>query len=151
MDLPDVLDAIQVHCLAAGNALASPIKDVAVGWPVPRGRCIRIFWGGETKPARMGEHPRSQVGEMVSERVVIRAFWPLSDYGETKARTLIGEMWDLKHEIRTRLLGDSQLGGLTTDFEMGYAGADDVVIGGAAFTFIDIECITDYHDYPIAP
>lgn len=150
MDLPDVLDAIQVHCLAAGNALASPIKDVAVGWPVPRGRCIRIFWGGEVAPERMGGD-RVLNGELVSERAIIRAFWPLSDYGETKARTLIGEMWDLKHEIRTRLLGDSQLGGLSTDFVMGYAEADDVAIGGGVFATLDIECTTDFTEYTISP
>lgn len=146
MDLPDVMDAIQVHAAAAAAAVDASFRDVAVGHPTPRGRCVRIFYGGEREPTKM-PFRRSLDSRLVAESVMVRAFWPVSDYSAKQGKALMAEMWGFKDELRTRVLGDSQLGGESIDLEMQMAEADDVLIAGDKYAIEDIEFVIDAGEY----
>lgn len=152
MGFTETIDAVATHATAAGAALSVPITNVAVGWPVPSGSCVRIYWTGEAEPVRMGG-ARVLNGEMVSDRIVVVAFFRVPDFSETAARNLILDMRLFKHELRTRILGDSQLGGNQTDLEMDYFDGDFISIGreGAIYGTVTTEIVTDMTEYPIAP
>lgn len=150
MAFSDQLAAIKTHAVAAGTAMSNPIKDVAIAWPAPGPeRCIRIFYGGEAEPPRIGA-PRVLNEELVAERIVLVAFWPMSNLSVKQAEVIEDELYDLKHEIRTRVLGDSQLGGQSTDLEMGYAETDFVLVGGTSYRTLEIEFLTDHTAYTLA-
>jgi hypothetical protein len=143
-------DAILVHAAAAAVAVDAQWKDVAIGAPIPRGnRCVRLFYGGETQPVRMGGQ-RTFASEMVSDTVALVAFWSMSTMDEAAAKAIDDEMVAFKHELRARILGDSQLGGASTDLEMGYAEPDYQVIGGARWAVLSCEFILDYTEYTLA-
>lgn len=150
MAFADQLAAIKTHAVAAGATLSPALTDVAIAHPVPRGRCVRIFWAGEVEPVRMGAQ-RSLNAELIAERIMLVAFWPISDSSETGAEAIETDIYALKHEIRTRVLGDSQLGGMSTDLAMSYAETDFVVISGTAYRTLECEFVTDFFEYSIAP
>jgi hypothetical protein len=144
-------DQILVHALAAAAAVNAQWLDVAIGAPIPRGnRCVRIFYGGEAQPQRMGAQ-RVLNAELVAETVQLVAFWAMSTLDETGAKAIDSEMVAFKHELRTRILGDSQLGGASTDLEMSYAEPDYQVIGGGRWAILGVEFVCDYTEYPLAP
>jgi hypothetical protein len=151
MAYSDQLAAIVVHAQAAGNALTIPLTDVIAAYPAVPGRCIRIFYGGEAVPTRMGQDSRVLNGQLVAEQIVIMAFWPLRDLRETEAAVLEAEVYNLKHELRTRILGDSQLGGKSTDLDVGYAEPGFAELGGAPYRTLEMIVTTDYIEYPLAP
>jgi hypothetical protein len=144
-------DQILVHALAAAAAVNAQWLDVAIGAPIPRGnRCVRIFYGGEAEPQRMGAS-RVLNGELVAETCALIAFWSMSTMDETAVKAIDTEMVGFKHELRTRILGDSQLGGASTDLEMGYAEPDFLVIGGGRWAVLEVTFTLDYTEYPLAP
>lgn len=143
-------DAILVHAKAAALATNAAWTDVAIAFPLPAGKCVRIFYGGERAPARMGGS-RDLKGEMVSEAIVLTAFWPLSSMSSNAAKLMDDEMVTFKHELRTRVLGDSQLGGAGTDLEMGYVSPDIVVIGNTRYAVLECQFVSDYTEYPLSP
>ena len=143
--------AILSHAAAAAAAVNAEWKDVAVGAPIPRGnRCVRIFYGGEAAPQHMGAR-RDLSGELIAETVDLVAFWTMGTLDEAAAAAIDTEMVAFKHELRTRVLGDSQLGGKSTDLEMSYAEPDYQIIGGARWAILAVEFICDYIEYPLAP
>jgi hypothetical protein len=147
----DQRDAILAHAAAAAVAVNAQWKDVAVGAPVPRGnRCVRIFYAGESAPTHMGGH-RDLTGELVAETIALVAFWGLGVLDETGVAAIDTEMVAFKHELRTRILGDSQLGGKSTDLEMSYAEPDFLVIGGGRWAVLSCEFVLDYIEYTLAP
>lgn len=151
MDLNDILDGIRVHAAAAAIAAGGTgFKDVAVGHPTPRGRSVRVYYGGEASTEHFSTG-RTLNSQLVAERVLVRGFWPVSEYAPKRGRQLMFEMWRFVHEIRTRVLGDSKLGGESADLNMHFASADDVVISGVLFALIDIEFAVDYGEYALAP
>jgi hypothetical protein len=144
-------DQILVHALAAAAAVNAQWLDVAIGAPIPRGnRCVRIGYAGETAPERMGSN-RVLNGELVAETCWLIAFWSMSAMDETGVKAIDSEMVGFKHELRTRILGDSQLGGASTDLVMGYAEPDYLVIGGARWAVLEVTFTLDYTEYPLAP
>ena len=143
-------DAILVHAKAAALAANSAWTDVVIGFPLPAGKCVRVYYGGEAAPVRMGGD-RVLNGELVSERIIVAAFWPLSNLSTDGVKLMDDEMYTFKHELRTRLLGDSQLGGAGTDLLMGYATPDIVVIGNARYAVLETQIVSDYTEYSLAP
>lgn len=143
-------DAILVHAAAAAAATDATWLDVAIGLPRPQNRCVRVWYGGEAAPVRMGAN-RVLNGELVAERVVLAAFWPLSTGGVTSDKAVDSEMYTFKHELRTRVLGDSQLGGAQTDLEMEYAEPDVAVIANVRYAVLEVHFLTDFTEYAIAP
>lgn len=145
------LAAIETHAIAAGAALTPTLDDVAIGLPVPRGRCVRIHWDGEQQPARMGAS-RDLKGELIAERIRVVCYWPLSTNSEDQGKQIVREMYEFKHELRTRVLGDSQLGGMSTDLEMEYVNPDFVLwADGTVWAQAETAFVTDYTEYPLAP
>jgi hypothetical protein len=154
VDVRDVMDVIATHSVAAAAAVDSKFVDVAVGFTAAKGKCIRIYYGGEVEPARMGAD-KVLNASLVGERIVIDALWPIASSGHADQRTLIGQMYLLKHELRTRILGDSQLGGDTTDLAIEPATIDEVIFGGLRGTGqhylqLRMEVHCDYTEYAIA-
>jgi hypothetical protein len=147
----DQRDAILIHAVGAATAVASDWTDVQIGAPIPRGnRCVRVFYMGESTPPHFGEG-RVLNGSMIAEQVGLVAFWAMSTLDEDAVRALDDEMVAFKHQLRTRVLGDSQLGGKATDLYMGYAEPDWVQIGGARYAVIEITFTLEYTEYPLAP
>ena len=149
MAYADTIAAILVHATAAGAALSDPILDVARAFPVPTGRCIRVYYGGETEPRRMGGR-RVLNAELVAEVTLIAAFFPLSVNDVPVAAALDTDLYNLKHDLRTRILGDSQLGGQATDLELEYVEPDLVVYGNTRYAILTWRVISDYVEYPLA-
>lgn len=146
----DVLTQITTHATAAAAALTNPILDVAVGSPVPSGRCVRIYYAGEVEPEHMGAG-HTLTSRMVAESIALTLFLPMSSDGLQAAAATETEMYDFKHELRTRVLGDSQLGGQSTDLEMALVEPDFVVIGNTRYRILSTTFNTDYAEYTIAP
>jgi len=151
MAYADQIAAIKTHAVAAGAALTRPILDVEIGPPYPgTGRCVRISYGGETEPVRMGG-PRVLDAELIAERIVLTLWIPVTNLSLQEIAAVETELYAFKHELRTRVLGDSQLGGKSTDLEMAYCEVDYGVIGNARYRVLETEFLTDYQEYTIAP
>jgi hypothetical protein len=143
-------DAILVHAAAAAAAADATWTDVAIGLARATGRCVRVFYGGEAAPARMGG-ARVLNGELVSETVIVAAFLPLADSSIGAYKAAEDQAFAFKHELRTRVLGDSQLGGASTDLLMSYAVPDVVVSNNARWLVLEAEFTTDFTEYTLAP
>jgi len=144
-------DAITVHAAAAAAAIDAEFTDVQVGGPIPRGnRCVRVFYGGEAEPVRMGGN-RVLNGEMVADTIALIAFWAVPTLDESAMKATDDEMVTFKHELRTRILGDSQLGGNATDLLMHYAQPDWIQIGGARWAVLEVDFTPDHTEYTLAP
>lgn len=142
--------AILVHAAAAGAALTNPILDAADGFPVPRGRCIRVYYGGETEPARMGGN-RVLNGELVAHRTLVVVFLPVSVNDEAVAAAIDADLYTFGHELRTRILGDSQLGGASTDLTVGYLEQDFEEYNNARYLIGRSEIVSEFTEYVLAP
>ena len=144
-------DAILAHAKTAAAAVNAQWKDVAIGAPIPIGnRCVRLFYGGESAPQRMGAN-RVLNAELVAETVSLIAFWSMSTLDLPAAKAIDDEMYAFKHALRTAVLGDSQLGGQGTDLEMAYAAPDFLVLGGTRWAVLEVEFTCDYTSYTVAP
>jgi len=144
------LTVLGTHLAAAGTALSRPITDVARGLPYARGRQIRYWWDGETEPVRMGG-PRVLNGELIGQRFNIAAMWPVVDGSETANAALDVEVIALTTDIRSRILGDSQLGGNVSDLELDYGEPDLVTIAGGLHLVVRWTLTLDYEEATIAP
>lgn len=144
------LAAILTHVTAAGAALTIAFTDVATGFPVPKGRCIRIFYGGEGDPTDVMGARRTMTTELIAELTVIEAYWPVSEMGESGASDIDAEMVTLKQEIKTRLYGDSQLGGQCTDLTIDDAQPDFPVIAGTKYRSLTLIVTSAYDEITVA-
>lgn len=149
MDFAATVDAVLRHLQDAGKAIDPPIEDVAFAHPVPTSqRCIRLYYTGEAEPPHFPDG-RVLNGEMIAERLVIVAFWALSNARETYAATVEAEVRALKHEIKTRIFADSQLGGQATDLRLGLAEVDWGINAGTLYRTLEIEVLTELEEYPL--
>lgn len=151
MAFSDILNAIETHATTAGATLTPALANVKIGYPKASNRAVRIFWGGETAPERMGESPRVLNGEMVADVIVVVAFWALSNLSEEMAELIELEARAFTAAFRTAVLGDSQLGGASKDLTVGYGTTDFPLLAGAAWRTVTFEIVTDYTEYTLAP
>ncbi len=147
-DIPAALVVLQAHLVAAGGALTVPILDVTRGLPTG-GRAIRYYWGGEVEPPKM-TGPRVLNGQLVGQRFRIAATWPLSDLSPEQVTAIDVEMQLLAGQIRTRIQGDSQLGGNVTDLDLDYGDPDLVLISGARYVAMTWDLDLAYVEYAVA-
>lgn len=147
-DIPAALVVLEAHLVAAGAALTDDLLDVDRGLPTG-GRQLRYYWTGEVEPPRMGG-PRVLNGEMVGQRFRIAATWPLQDLDVETVTAIDTEMQTLAGEIRTRIQGDSTLGGNVTDLELGYGEPDIVVISNARYVALLWDLDLAYVEYAVA-
>ena len=94
---------------------------------------------------------RDLTGDIVGQRFIIAALWPLSDLSEELVTAIDIEMQLLAGEIRTRIDGDSQLGGNVTDLELGYADPDIVTVANARHIALRWDLDLSYVEYTVAP
>jgi len=149
-NIPAAIVVLQAHLVAAGAALTDPLLDVDRGLPATRGRQVRYYWGGEVDPPRMAGR-RDLTGDIVGQRFIIAALWPLSDLSEELVTAIDIEMQLLAGEIRTRIDGDSQLGGNVTDLDLGYAEPDIVTVANARHIALRWDLDLSYVEYTVAP
>jgi hypothetical protein len=145
----DTKAAIVVHALAAGLTLTDPILDVQAALPIPKGRCIRIYYGGEVPPARMGAEYTLN-SQMVGEATFIAVFIPVTVNDEQVTAIADADLYTIKHELRTRILGDATLGGASTDLMLEHLGADLVTIGNTRYLLGLMRLTSDFTEYAIA-
>jgi len=148
MAYADTKAAILTHATAAGAALTNPITNVAIGFATPTGRCIRVYWGGEIEPRHIAN--RTLTSELIGQRTIIGAFWPVTTLSTDQAAVIDAEMAALANELRTRLDGDAQLGGTQTDISLELGTPDFVTIGGTRFLAVFWDVIGDYFEYTLA-
>lgn len=146
----DQRDAILTHAVAAAAAVSTDFTDVQIGAPIPKGnRCVRLFYAGEASPEHFDGNRRVLNGELVAETIGLVAFWAMTTMDEGATKALDDEMVAFKHQLRTRVQGDSQLGGKSTDLAMHYATPDYLVIGGGRWAVLEVEFTTDFTEYPL--
>jgi hypothetical protein len=152
MTLLDLMDALQVHAAAAAvTAGGATFTDVAVGFPAAKGRCVRVFYGGERSPDRMGPDSETLNSEMVGQAVIVRGYWPIPETATKRQRVQEGEIGTFVKSFRTRVNGDKQLGGGATDLTLSLAVVEQVVVSGTKYTMADLEAVIDFDEYTIAP
>jgi hypothetical protein len=150
VDLLDLMDALQVHALAAANAVGGPdFHDVEVGFPAAQGRSVRIFYGGERESVYLGEG--SLNSEHIAQAVVVRGYWPLPETAAQRHRAMEGEMARFVKQFRTRVNADFQLGGGSTAIKIQPAQADQVLIAGNKYAAVELEVLVDFDDYLQSP
>lgn len=138
--------AILAHAVTAAATLTPPITDVAAAFPLPKGRCVRVYYGGEADPVKMGGRWTLN-SEMIAKRTMIAAFWPITTLSEALAAAIDADAEAFGHQLRTLLDGDAQLGGATTDSALLDASPDIFEIGGAKFLGVVWEHLSDYTEY----
>ena len=147
-DIAAALVVLDAHLVAAGAALTSPIVDVRRGLPTG-GRQIRHYYGGEVEPPKMSG-PLVLNGQMVGERERIAVTWPLSDLEPAQVTAIDDEMRAVAVQIRTRIQGDSQLGGNVQDLDLQYGEPDLVLISGARHIALTYDLDMSYREYSIS-
>lgn len=149
-DIPAALVVLQAHLVAAGGALTDPILDVDRG-VITTGRMLRYYWAGECPPPHMGaENGRVINGQMVGQRFYIDAAWPLSNLNVAQITAIDIEMQALAGQIRTRLQGDSTLGGNVTDLDLEYGEPDVVTLTGGRHVILHWQLDLAYVEYAIS-
>jgi hypothetical protein len=146
MAYSDVKAVILTHATAAGAALTVPLLDVAIAFPLPADRRVRVYYGGEADPAKMGGRWTLN-SEMVGKVTLIAAFWAINALNEDLAVVIDAEMEAFGHELRTRLDGDAQLGGTTTDSMLLDADPDIFVNGSMRYAGVVWRLVSDYVEY----
>lgn len=155
MDLLDLMDAIKGHAAtAAVTAGGATFTDVAVGFPPAKGRCIRVFYGGEREPERF-EDDETLNSTLVAQAIHVRGWWPTASTGTSEQRVIEGQMAAFVKALRTALLADQDLGGKAQDgLKVGHAVCDQVNLGGRVgvvgtqYSVVDIEITVDYDEFP---
>lgn len=145
-DFDGAMDVVVTHCVTAAASLTSPITDVQRGDPLPKGRCGRIWYGGEDDPPSMAGN-RVLNGEIVGEVIHIDFFWPISVGSETPAKSRDIEVRALKHALRTAILADSTLGGKCMDLLLTHAQSQFVSFDNTAFRTLELELTLSYVEY----
>jgi hypothetical protein len=150
MAYSDQLAAIKTHAIAAGATITPKILDVSIGASPPSTRCVRIFYGGEAEPERMGGG-LTLTSRLIGERIVVAVYINLSNLSEQEVEAVETELYDFKHELRTRILGDAQLGGNSTDLVMTLVEPDHIVYGNTRYRTLETEIIPEFVEYSISP
>lgn len=150
MAYSDTKARLVVHAQTAGAAVADPILDVQAAFPVPKGRCVRVYYGGESEPKRMGGN-RTLNSELVSEVTFIALFLPVVLNDEAVAASLDAQLYTFKHALRTAIDGDSQLNGNAADLDLELLEPDLVTYNNTRYLLGLWRCVSDYTEYAVAP
>lgn len=150
MAYSDTKARLVTHAATAGAAItADPVIDVQAAFPVPKGRCVRIYYGGETEPARIPN--RVLNGELVAEVTFIALFLPIPLNDESVAAAVDAQLYQFKHALRTAIDGDSQLNGYATDLALELLEPDLVTYNNTRYLLGLWRCVSDYTEYTVAP
>ncbi len=148
-DIPAALVVLQTHLAAAAATLTDAPFDVDRGLPTGD-RQLRYYWGGEVEPTHMGGNHVLNA-ELVGQRFIVAALWALENLSVDLVSVIDVEMQLLAGQIRTRIDGDSTLGGNVTDLELTFAEPDIVLISNARYVALRWNLDLSYVEYPIVP
>ena len=148
MAYADVKARLVTHATTASAALSRPFEDVQAGVPFPRGRCVRIYYGGETEADKFERYTLNS--EMVGQVTLIAAFWPVTSLDEELGAVIDAEAQAFTDALRTAVDGDSSLNGNVDNTTLGYGEPDFVTIGNTRFVMVLWRAVTDYVEYAIA-
>lgn len=154
MTLLDLMDAIQVHAAAAAAAAyvtGSKAYDVAVGFPASKGRCVRIYYGGERETERFPDDETLN-SQLVAQAINVVGYWPTPSAAPKEHRLIEGEMAAFVKDLRTRINGDYTLGGKAADgLRMGLTTTDQIVLAQTQYAVCQTEIVVDYDEHSYAP
>lgn len=137
---------IATHAAGAGAALTRPIRDVQEAFPVAADRRVRVYFAGEAEVEKFTSR-YSLNSELVAQVTVVVAFWAVGSLDEETARVLNAEMIAFAGELRTRLDGDSTLGGACADLTVGYAQQEFPTIANTRYVALAWEIVTEAIEY----
>ena len=146
MAFSDQQARVLVHCTTAANAVSPAIDDVQIAFPVPRGRCVRVFWTAEEDPELI---PDTLTEDIVAEVIHVSAFWPLSNIGETDAADYATQVYAFKHALRTAIDGDTKLNTHAKHVAMRNAELTYAQIAGAEFLVVDVDIAIESTTYTL--
>lgn len=149
MAYADLKAAVLAHCVAAGAGLTPPLEDVKAAFPLPTGRCIRVYYGGETEPPRMTGTTVLNA-ELVGKVTYIAAFWPVTTLSTELAASIDTDMEALSHSIRGRINGDTNLGGYASTAVLEYGEPDIIIVANARYATLTWRLVTGVVEYAIA-
>lgn len=149
MAYADVKSRLVTHARTAAASLGIPVEDVQIGPAWPKGRCVRIYYGGEAEPMRMGGS-RDFTGELVAKVTWITAFWPLSALEEELISVVDGEAEAFAHAFRTAVDGDVDMNGQTDNTSLEYVVLSDEVFGNTRYLVLTWRAVTDYYEYAVS-
>ena len=148
MAFSDQLARILTHCTTAANAVSPAIDDVQVAFPVPRGRCVRLFWTAEEDPVHFESDTVAE--DLIAEAVHVSAFWPLSNLSEADAADYATQVYAFKHALRTAIDGDTKLNNTATGVEMRNAELTYAQIAAAEYLVLDVDIVVELTTYTLA-
>lgn len=148
MAYADSLARLKTHATTAATGLSNPIKDVAIAFPAPRGRCIRLFYGGETESEQLGTDS-TLISETIGHQTVVMGFWPLSNLSETQAAVIEAEIAAWVHAFRTAVLGDIGLNATTHSLDVELAEPGFADLAGAPWRTVEVRVNTEYTEYTV--
>lgn len=149
MAYADVKARLLVHATTAAAATTPPIEDVQIAFPLPRSECVRVYYGGETEPKRMGGRFTAQ-SEMVGKITMIGLFLPVTALDEELAKQLDARGESFGHALRTAVDGDADLASTGDNTTLEFGQPDVVTIGNTRFLAFLWEAITDYVEYTLS-
>lgn len=138
---------VLVHAQTAANAVSPAIDDVQVAFPVPRGRCVRVFWTAEQDPDVMP--PDTLTEDLIAEVIHVSTFWPLSNLSESDAADYATQVYAFKHALRTAIDADTKLNGTATLAQMRNAELTYAKIAGAEYLVLDTDVVIEMTTYPL--
>jgi len=148
--LGDQLDALLALAETAAAACSPKYDDVAIGAPVPRGRCVRLWWSGEAIPApQMGGSRYTLNSELVGAGVVVTVFEPFSDLGEEVTANAMVNMATFIDGLRSGIDADRTLGGKTIAVEPEATPAEYAQLGQVVYGFASMAMQTGMTEYLI--
>lgn len=140
-----------VHAQTASAALANPFEDVKAAFPLPKGRCVRVYYGGEDDPPGFPERGSRSMGyELIGKATLIAAFWPVTSLDEELAELIDTEAEAFGHALRTAIDGDSSLDGAADNTVLGDATPDFAVVGNTRYVVMEWRAVSAYIEYGIA-
>jgi hypothetical protein len=144
----DQLARIMTHVTTASNAVVPAIDDVQNAFPVPRGRCVRVFWTAEEDPTVMPESVLN--ADLIAEATHVSVFWPISNISETDAADYATQVYAFKHALRTAIDGDTKLNSQAHHVTMRNAELTYAQIAGGEYLVLDVDIVPEATTYTLA-
>ena len=149
MAYADVKARLVVHVQTAAAAVTPPVEDAQAGFPLPKERCARVWYGGETEPRRMGG-TLTLNSELVGKVTMIGLFLPVTALDEELSRALDAQGEAFSHALRTAIDGDTGLATAGDNTTLEYGTPELIIVGNARFLAFLWSAVTDYVEYTIA-
>lgn len=148
MAYSNVKARLLVHAQTAAAAVTPAIEDVQAGFSQPRSDCVRVYYGGEAEPARLGRFTLGN--EHVGKRTWIELFLPLTGLDEELAATVDARAEAFGHALRSAVDADQDLATAGDNTVLGFADPSVDVFGNARWLTCRWEALTDYIEYTLA-